>query len=314
VAFPDDQRQYPTCPKLARPQIVQGFAIQIGRNYYKQAVALSNARKEEVYKYEKCEGLERHFWCRLLQNFYSSVVLHNGKAPIVPCKYMDWEYFERINDPFFNQAIEKCKEFGLYDIMVFRYDQNEEILAQFHSSFYYDARKVAFFWTTEGDKYGVDYMTFSRLLGLGSNDEKRGPIHVENQWKPSQLPALFYNPILAEAGNASTLQPYYYTMNSFFRATIDAKDGDTKALNYFACNLLARIMPGGRPFCIMDFIWNDPKKFLPSAPYIMYMIERVTKKITFPKNCKHEPLYIRPCFGDATRVPPLHAGATRNYI
>jgi hypothetical protein len=52
VAFPEDQHQYPTCPKLARPQIVQGFAIQMGRNYYKQVVALSNARKEEVYKYE----------------------------------------------------------------------------------------------------------------------------------------------------------------------------------------------------------------------------------------------------------------------
>jgi hypothetical protein len=159
-----------------------------------------------------------------------------------------WEYFERINDPFFNQAIEKCKEFGLYDIMGLRYDWNEEILAQFRSSLYYDARKVAFFWTTEGVKYGVDYMTFSRLLGLGSNDEKRDPIHVKKQLKPSQLPALFYNPILAEAGNASTLQPYYYTMNSFFRATIDAKDGDTTALRYFACDLLARTMPGGRPF------------------------------------------------------------------
>jgi hypothetical protein len=54
-------------------------------------------------------------------------------------------------------------------------------------------------------KYGVDYMTFSRLLGLGLEDEKRDPIHVENQLKPNQLPALFYNPILAEAGNASTL-------------------------------------------------------------------------------------------------------------
>jgi hypothetical protein len=123
-------------------------------------------------------------------------------------------------------------------------------------------------------------MTFSRILGLGSQDEKRNPIHVEHQLKPSQLPALFYNPILAEAGNASTLQPFYYTMNQFFRTTIDAKDGDATALRYFACNLLARTMPGGQPFCIMDFIWNelrrtmnDPKKFLPSAPYIMYMIE-----------------------------------------
>ena len=134
-------------------------------------MALREARKEEVYKYEKCEGLERHFWCKLHEDFYSSVVMRKSRAPIVPCKYVDWTYYERMNDPFFNEAIAKCKEMGLYDIMGFIYDWNKEILAQFHSSLYYDERQIAFFWTTKGVKYGVDYMTFSRILGLGSKDE-----------------------------------------------------------------------------------------------------------------------------------------------
>jgi hypothetical protein len=73
------------------------------------------------------------------------VVLRKGKAPIVPSKFVDWAYFERLDDPFFNEEIAKCREFGLYDIMGFRYDWNEEILAQFHFSLYYDASKVAFF-------------------------------------------------------------------------------------------------------------------------------------------------------------------------
>ena len=134
---------------------------------------------------------------------------------------------------------------GLYDIMGFRYNWNQEILAQFHSSQYYDERQMAFFWTTEGEKYGVDYMTFSRILGLGSKDEERDPIHVEQQLKPYQLPQLFFNPYWAEKGNTSTLLPVYYTMNQFFRATIDAKDGDPAVLRYYAVNLLARTLPGG---------------------------------------------------------------------
>jgi len=52
--------------------------------------------------------------------------MRKSHAPIVPCKYV-----ENMNDPFFNEAIAKCKEMGLYDIMGFRYDWNEEILAQF---------------------------------------------------------------------------------------------------------------------------------------------------------------------------------------
>jgi hypothetical protein len=108
----EDQRQYPRCPKLTRPQILPGFAVEMGRNYFKQTVALTNARKENVYKYKKEENLERRFWCQLHQDFYSSVVLHKGKAPIIPCKYVDWVYFEKLNDPFFNQAIAKCKDLG----------------------------------------------------------------------------------------------------------------------------------------------------------------------------------------------------------
>ena len=55
----------------------------------------------------------------------------------------------------------------------------------------------------------------------------------------------------------------------------------------------------------------EAKKSLPAAPYVMYMIERVTK-VTFPKTIKHEPLHLRSRFGDAPPLPPSHAGATRN--
>ena len=141
---------YERYPRLARPQHVEGYAIEMPRNYSGQEVALRDARQEEVYRYEKNEGLERHFWCQLHHDFYMTVVLKGSEAPIVPCKYVDWPYFEKLNDPHYNAAMEICKEFGLYDIMGFRYNWNTEILAQFLSSLYYDAHQVTFYWTTEG--------------------------------------------------------------------------------------------------------------------------------------------------------------------
>ena len=117
--------------------------------------------------------------------------MRKSRAPIVPCKYVDWKYYEDMNDPFFIEAMNQCKEMELYDIMDFRYDWNEEILAQFHCSLYYDEQEIAFYWTIEGVKYEVDYMTFSRILGLGTRDEARDPSHVEWQLKPYQVPTLF---------------------------------------------------------------------------------------------------------------------------
>jgi hypothetical protein len=137
-------------------------------------------------------------------------------------------------------------------------------------------------------------MTFSRVLGLGSKDEDRTPIHNENKYKPRELTFMFPSRDLAIEGKVDRLNPYYYYLNQFFRATIDPKQGDATALRYFAPNLLNRMAPDEEGFCIFDFIWNelramnDPMKYLPYAPYLMYMIERVTN-VRYPKDVVHEP-------------------------
>jgi hypothetical protein len=43
VTFSADQTRYPICPKLTRPQILSEFTVSLGRNYLKQAVALTSA-------------------------------------------------------------------------------------------------------------------------------------------------------------------------------------------------------------------------------------------------------------------------------
>jgi hypothetical protein len=100
---------------------------------------------------------------------------------------------------------------------------------------------------------------------------------------------------LAIEGKADQLNPYYYYLNQFFRATIDPKQGDATALRYFAPNLLNRMALDEEGFCILHFIWNelrramnDPMKYLPYASCLMYMIERVTN-VRYPKYVVHEP-------------------------
>ena len=63
VEYAPDQRRYESYPRLAHPQHVEGFAIEMPRNYSGEEVALRDARQEDVYRLEKSEGLERHFWC-----------------------------------------------------------------------------------------------------------------------------------------------------------------------------------------------------------------------------------------------------------
>jgi hypothetical protein len=298
--LPPNIRVVDTSINLREPGSVLGFAEHMIRDYSKNALAVREQREEDVYKYLKGEGLEARFWCDFHRDFYQSVIRNpklaaKNMVPIVKMRYIDWKYYEELNNTVFNSVIEKCKEVGLYDLMGFRYNWNKEILAQFHCSYYYNPYDNTITWTTQGNKCTIDYMTFSRLLGLGSKDEQHTPVHNENKYKPRELTFMFPSRDLAIEGKADQLNPYYYYLNQFFRATIDPKQGDATALRYYAPNLLNRMAPDEEGFCIFDFIWNelrramnDPMKYLPYAPYLMYMIERVTN-VRYPKDVVHEP-------------------------
>jgi hypothetical protein len=285
---------------LREPGSVLGFAEHMYRDYSKNALVVMVQREEDVYRYLKGEGLEARFWCDFHRDFYQTIIrnpklVEKNMVPIVKMRYIDWKYYEDLNNTVFNSAIEKCKEVRLYDIMGFRYNWNKEILAQFHCSYYFNPYDNTITWTTQGNKCTINYMTFSRLLGLGSKDEERTPIHNETKYKPRELTFMFPSRDLAIEGKADQLNPYYYYLNQFFHATINPKQGDATTLRYYAPNILNRMSLDEEGFYIFDFIWNElrravnnPMKYLPYAPYLMYMIERVTN-VRYPKDVVHDP-------------------------
>ena len=87
-------------------------------------------------------------------------------------QYVDWEEMKAKNEPELNKVIKAYELFGITDFMSFRYNWNEEVLAQFHSTFIYRIYTDEIHWMTEGWHYRVDFVTFSRILGFG--EEERG--------------------------------------------------------------------------------------------------------------------------------------------
>jgi hypothetical protein len=247
--LPPNVRVVNTPINLREPESVLGFAEHMYRYYSKNALAAREQREDDVYRYLKGEGLEASFWCDFHRDFYQTVI-RNPKlvakimVPIVKMRYIDWKYYEDLNNTVFNSVIEKCKEVGLYDFMGFHYNWNKEILARFHRSDYYNPYDNTITWTTQGNKCTIDYMTFFRILELGSKDEDRTPIHNENKYKPRDLPYMFPSCDLAIEGKAGQLNPYYYYLNQFFQATIDPKQGDATTLRYYAPNLWHQMKRG----------------------------------------------------------------------
>jgi len=95
-------------------------------------------------------------------------------------------------------------------------------------------------------------------------------------------------------GKIKGLKSFYYILNNLIRHTIKPKDGAASDLNGFVRNVLARFAPSGDKFNAPCFMWHelrvaveDARKGLPYAPYLIFMIERVTV-YRFVKDGLHE--------------------------
>jgi hypothetical protein len=63
---------------------------------------------------------------------------------------------------------------GLDKLLEFHKPWNNELICQFYASYHLDSSGDfnTIHWTTEGQHYKVDFVTFSCLLGLESKDRK----------------------------------------------------------------------------------------------------------------------------------------------
>ena len=84
-------------------------------------------------------------------------------------------------------------------------------------------------------------------------------------------------------GKVLGLHPTYRYLDRMFRKTIDCMEGDKGNIVDYSRNLLHRMALDAQPFSVFDFIWSEirsvgerPLKGCGFAPYIMFMIEKVT--------------------------------------
>ena len=121
--------------------------------------------------------VDYRFWNEFYSNFYASVIFNSKKSKIVKMQYVGWEELQAKNEPKFNTMIKACDHFGLANIMGFRYNWNEEVLVQFHTTYYRDLATDEIHWMTEGWHYRVECVTLSQILCF-REEERASPIFM----------------------------------------------------------------------------------------------------------------------------------------
>ena len=90
---------------------------------------VEEARENNACEQPKDLRIDYMFWNEFHFNFYASTIFNSKKSRIVKIQYVDWKEMKEKNEPEFNKVIKACELFSLTDIMSFRYNWNEEVLA-----------------------------------------------------------------------------------------------------------------------------------------------------------------------------------------
>jgi hypothetical protein len=210
---------------------------------------------------------------------------------------------ESKHDPIFDSVIIACKTKHLRDVLNFKKNWNNEVIAQFYAIVYFeehgDTRKLH--WMTEGQWYEVCYAQFARLLGFERNDGSRPKIHLSLKLEARKIKFMYPRNKQGNFGETMNMLPFYAYLNQLFRRTVTPREEDGTKISAYNKNILAAMAPNVNSFefSIFDFIWEDikaisenPLKSCGYAPYLMHMIERVTDRTFFCEK-EHHPLRIK---------------------
>jgi hypothetical protein len=110
-------------------------------SYKGKTYLVREKRKENLRLVEKEPDIDYKFHTTFQQDFYESVIIPKTK-PVAISQWIDWNYMEGKGDKIFNEVVTSCRAKHLRDVMAFRKNWNNEIIAQFFATLYVEERET----------------------------------------------------------------------------------------------------------------------------------------------------------------------------
>jgi hypothetical protein len=214
---------------------------------------------------------------------------------VIKQQYVDIEYLRNKKDMHFNRALEACDLHEITGLLQFRHNWNQEVIAEFYSTLFYDKKERVFMWMTNGRRFYVQLSRFAQILGLSSHLDIPKKLHSGRVMMPRKMTPLYLSDSGSQRPKVEGLLPHFLVLHRMMRKTLAPRIGYSEAIPAYERNLLDALMKLVRFDIfeyIVDEIWNiatNPLRYCGFAPYIHYMIEMVTKE-KFYKDSRHDPL------------------------
>jgi hypothetical protein len=160
------------------------------------------------------DAYDYRFHSLFQQDFYESVFMTKSKL-VANSQRIDWTNMENKNDPIFDKVIAACQAMHLRDILTFKKDWNNEVIAQFYATVCFEehgvTRKVH--WMTESQLYEVSYSHFARLFSFERKYASRPRIHLALKLEVRKIKFMYPRSKQGNFGETTDMLPFYAYLN-----------------------------------------------------------------------------------------------------
>jgi hypothetical protein len=118
-------------------------------------------------------------------------VLYPKSSPVVKQQYVDIQYMRNKKDMYFNRVLEACDLHEITALLQFRHNWNQEVIAKFYSTLFYDKKERIFMWMTNGRRFHVQLTGFTQILGLSSHLDIPKKLHSGRVMIPKEINPLY---------------------------------------------------------------------------------------------------------------------------
>jgi hypothetical protein len=147
-------------------------------------------RNKPCYNSSKERCTDERFWTFFHQDWYQTM-LYLKSSPVVKQQYVDIEYMWNKKDMNFNKVLEAYDLHEIIGLLQFRHNWNQEVIAKFYSTLFYDKKERIFIRMTYGRRFHVQLTRFAQILGLSSHLDISKKLHSGRMMMPKGMTLLY---------------------------------------------------------------------------------------------------------------------------
>jgi hypothetical protein len=227
------------CLKIHSPEVHTNQEIV---NYSKEdPMNLMTLHNRPCYNSSKERGTYERFWTFFHQDWYRTV-LYPKTSPVVRHQWVDIDYMRNKRDMHFNRILEACDFHGITNLLQFSHNWNQEVIAGFYSTLFFDKKEMIIMWMTNCRRFSIKLTQFAQILGLSSQLNIPKKLHSERVMMPREMKPMYNHNLNFQAPKVDGLLPHFLVLYRMMRKTLALRIGYSEAIPAYERNLLEALM------------------------------------------------------------------------